>query len=563
MRLVNGGLWPLVLLSFLVASAALTYAFLRRRKIMEYLFPGSAQRRTLAPLSGTARMVRTILIGLAVILSGLSILDPRWGSRTVDATLEGMDMVLVFDISRSMMTPDIVPDRLEKSRRLAGQLLQSLPGNRTGIVAFAGYAFPVIPLTTDPDAAMLFIDDLSVSQTDVQGSNLEDALRKALELFEKDSLTHKAIIIFTDGEDMEYNPMSQVKEAADRGITVYTVGMGTPAGAVVPLLDENGRKIDNLRNNGQSVVSRLNQPLLEKIASETRGSYYTGNEQSMVVLSRVLDNARKSRFSNNSYEYMEPQFQVFLLLALLCLAGAFFLPERACAKAVPVILGLFFSGCLLLNPGNLYSSTPSRASDLFRKGQYEEAAKLFQKALVDDPRSEKLLFNQGASFYENKEYDKALRSFSSLTNSRDPVLRDRAIYNMATSMARAGDTAGALRQYGRLLENLPPMSDLYQKTLKNIVYLKEQKRQQEENKNNSKDSSKDKQDPKQQQNGQNQDNSQEKDKENKEQEAQEQKPLRPTEIENMLNLAQSEEKKHAENREKADKMRLQKPKYEW
>ncbi len=311
MHLANGSIWSWILIFVSIITAIIIYSYFRKKNLINKLFSKSQQNLLLSNLSQPARAVKIISLILALFFICFAVLDPRWGTKSVQATIEGIDVVFVLDISKSMTTPDVVPNRLEVSKKLSSQLMSLLLGNRIGITAFAGYAFNIIPLTTDINASSVFLNELTTDMIDVQGTNLEDAIKKAMELFEKDTLTHKAIVIFTDGEDYEFSPLNQVQLAKEKGITIFTVGIGTPNGGQIPLYDDKGNIIDYLKKDGKTVTSRLNEALLTKISEETKGFYISGNENSMISLAKRLDEIKKSRFGSNIYEFHGTAVPVF------------------------------------------------------------------------------------------------------------------------------------------------------------------------------------------------------------------------------------------------------------
>lgn len=556
MHLANGGWAVFVFIVVVLLTALVLFAFYRKTYLIRSLFSRNQQEFLLSNLNQPARLLRTFALLLALYFIAFSALDPRWGTKNVQADIEGIDIVFIMDISRSMLTPDAVPNRLEASKRLSVQLMNLLLGSRIGITAFAGYAFNVIPLTTDVNAAALFLNELSPDMMDVQGTNLEDAIKKALELFEKEALTHKAIVIFTDGEDYEFSPLNQVRLAREKGIAIFTVGVGTPNGGSIPLFDANGNQVDFLKKDGQVVVSKLNDKLLAQIAAETHGIYVYGNENSIITLSKRLDEIKKSRFGSNLYEFMEPQFQYFLVIGLLLLFIYLLLPDRKMpGSAVSIVIAVL----LLSFGGRAFSSDASSGCREYKKGNYDQALEYFQRSIVKDPANEKVRFNEGDALLKLKKNDDSIRAFGGLIRSKDRGIRGKSLYNLGNAYLEKGDVTNAVMYYRSVLENEKPGSKLYKKALNNLLFAKrmppQQQQQQQQNDRNKQDQDK-KQEPGKQ------DRQKDKDKQNRPDQQPQAEPVSPSQVENLLNLIEEEEKKHIGKKERDKTVRVY-PQNEW
>jgi Ca-activated chloride channel family protein len=563
MHLANGGFLPWFIAGFVLLSVLVLLSQAKRESILSAFFTPSAKNTALSHFDVRARRIRIALLLGALFFIGFAALDPRWGSRRIENQLEGIDAVFLMDVSESMRTPDVVPDRLENAKKLAIQLMSLLTGNRIGLAAFAGYGFQVSPLTTDADAVTMFLSELTPDMVDVQGSNIEDAIRKALALFQKNALTHKAIILFTDGEDTEFKPMDAAKEARDQGVSLYTVGVGTRNGLPVPLFDENGNLTNyQVNSDGHQVISRLNEQLLSDIASVTGGASYPGTPGGMIDLANKLDAMNKARFGANVYEFMEPQYQYFLGIGILLLLLSSLLPERRLkfptAKTAPLLL----LALLLAAPSGLHASDASRASSDWKKGDYDSALRGFQKSLVQDPKNEKLLFNQGNALLGLTNFDSAAASYAQLTNSADPDIRWRSAYNLGASYLDKKDFGNAIEQYGRILTEAPEKSPYYRNSLLNFLYAKEQMKEQQKQQKQNGNSGQDNKDQKNQQTGNDKKDQKQNQKQDQQKSDQAMKPISPTEAENLLNLIAQEEKKHFGRKEVRSGTRVN-PKNPW
>jgi Ca-activated chloride channel family protein len=555
MHLANRDIWLWILLAVLALTGLIIWSFMRRRSIVRRAFSEGQKASLLSNFSPGARLFRTIILGMSLFFLGLAILDPRWGSQAVEREMSGIDIVFLMDISASMDTEDVPGSRLGYAKQLSQQLMSLLAGNRIGVAGYAGFGFKVIPLTADINAAILFLNELSTSMIDIQGSNLEDGLKTAMELFDKQALTHRAIVVFTDGEDYEFSPLEQAKQAKQSGIRVYTLGIGTPEGAKVPILDQYGAVKDYMMEGGKTVVSRLNETLLKSVAQESGGIYAPGTEDGILQIAKNLGELEKSKFGSNIYEFMEPQYQYFLTAAVLLLLIFILMPDRKLNTRKPAVPLAVLLLALLLPVGG-YASDASDGVKSYKKSEYQKALQFFQKAITADPKNELLRYNEANSYYQMKQYAPAMTGYLSLTNSKNNDAQAKAFYNLGNAFAAQKDYKNALLSYKYVLDHADPKSEVFQRALKNFVFLKQkfppqqQKDDQKEEKDNkdeeNKDQNKDQKDDKKEKEPKNPDNQQKQ----QQQQAQQQKPISPTDIENLLNLIEEEEKKHLTDKEK-------------
>lgn len=572
MHLVNSKSAILVLVIFAALTALIVLGQVRRRRLVRSIFSDNQRDLLLANYSPAMRAIRLTALALALFLVSFALLDPRWGTKSTEKEMDGIDVVLLMDISASMDTPDVAPSRLGYAQKLSQQLLSLLIGNRIGLAAFAGFGFKVIPLTMDLDAATIFLNELSTGMIDEQGTNLEDALKQAIELFQKDTLTHKVIVMMTDGEDSETDPMSQVKIAKENGITIFTVGIGTPAGGEIPILDEHGNPAGFLEDRGQKVVSKLNEALLTRIAAETGGAYYAGSEDSIIKLAQQLDQIKKSRFGTNMYEFMEPQYQYFLLMALLLLFVFMFLPDRRVrvpsavskgAGAVMVLAALFL-------PATMHASDASEGVLAYRRSDFKTAVEDFRKAILRRPNDQRLRYNEAGSYYGSQDYRHAVEDFSALIGSRRDDLRERSLFNLGNSFYKMQNLPAALNAYRQVIDSADPSSFLYQKAVNNYMLAKQQLQQQQQNQNQTNQNQQQQQQnqnqtnqnqQQQQQNQTNQNQQQQQSQSQTNRQAQPQ-PVSPSDVESLLNLIAEEEKQHLSEEQRRQGLMIV-PRHRW
>jgi Ca-activated chloride channel homolog len=261
------------------------------------------------------------IAALALLVIGAA--GPEWGRQVVRRSASGSDVVLLMDVSASMDARDVPPSRLEEARREALAVLDRLEGSRVGVVAFAGDAVRLCPLTLDRGAVRLVLESVTTSSVSEPGTDLGRGLRMAMKVLPGGRRTEQVIVVWTDGEDLEHGATSAVEELARSGYRVLAVGVGTPAGDVIPVLDDQGRAVDVKREEGGGAVrSRLDEPLLRTLARRTRGAYFSasrpGGELPRLIgaLGGVARSARGSRL----VEQPVPRFPWFAALAAALIA---------------------------------------------------------------------------------------------------------------------------------------------------------------------------------------------------------------------------------------------------
>src|SRR6266536_6182493 len=250
-------LWGLLLIPLLIAL------FIRSeqrglRRLREFV-----SARLLPQLAGTVNRPRRVLrfalqlLGLAFAIASLA--QPRWGYTFEDVKRKGLDLLIAVDTSRSMLSNDVPPNRLERVKLAAQDLINELEGDRVGLIAFAGRAFLQAPLTIDYEAAVESINDLDTKTIPEGGTNISEAINLAVNTFGKSAAGNRALIIFTDGEELSGDAMQSAKIAADTGVRIFTVGVGTPEGSLIPISGEDGGTAFVKDSAGQVVKSKLDE----------------------------------------------------------------------------------------------------------------------------------------------------------------------------------------------------------------------------------------------------------------------------------------------------------------
>ncbi len=294
-------------------------------------FAGAGTLARMVPGNSNLRvLIKFLLLRHALSFIVVAVAGPQFGTRLAEVRSEGIDLVVAIDVSNSMECEDLRPSRMEAARRSMEQLIDKLRGDRLGIVFFAGEAFVQLPITADRSAAKLFLNAVNTNSVGTQGTAIGAAIDLARESFEKDVPGSKAIIVITDGENHEDDAEGAARAAAEAGIVVHTIGMGTPEGGPLPVR-RNGQVTGFRKDqNGTTVVSRLNEPMLQRIAAEGKGMYVRATSTSsgmdqLVADLRSLDTAEKGSFMYTSHE---DQFQYPLGIGILLTMVGLGLGER-------------------------------------------------------------------------------------------------------------------------------------------------------------------------------------------------------------------------------------------
>ncbi|WP_369752799.1 VWA domain-containing protein [Flavobacterium sp. WC2409] len=269
-----------------------------------------------------------ILLALAGLILGL--VNPKIGTKMETVKREGIDIVFAMDVSKSMLAEDIAPSRLEKSKQLVSQIINQLGNDRIGIVAYAGSAFPVLPITSDYSVAKMFLQSMNTEMVSSQGTSLDEAIKLSGTYFDDKSKTSKLLILISDGEDHSEGAQAAAEEANKQGMRIITIGVGTEKGGTIPL-KRNGIVESYVRdNNDQVVVTKLNRAGLETIAKATKGGYVDGSNTKEVLeyIKNTLNTIQKTEFEATQMADFQSQFQWFLGFAFILLFLDLFLLER-------------------------------------------------------------------------------------------------------------------------------------------------------------------------------------------------------------------------------------------
>lgn len=315
------------------------WSFMKKRKLLQRIGDEELLEQLTRSVNRHKQIWKTVLILFIFILMVFALADPQIGTRLEEVKRKGVDIFVALDVSKSMLAEDVAPNRLEKAKHEVSEFIDRLQGDRIGLICFSGISFVQMPLTLDYSAAKLFLSNIDTDMIPQPGTNISSAIQTASESFVTKELKHKVLILITDGESHQGKPLESAKEAVKNGIIIYTIGIGSPQGAPIPVFDQYGNRTGYKKDNeGNVITTKLDALTLEKIAFETGGKYYissTGESE----LEKIYDDIaklEKKELASRQFTQFEDRFQIFLLLAVILLIVETLLGEKRKIKRLKV-----------------------------------------------------------------------------------------------------------------------------------------------------------------------------------------------------------------------------------
>ena len=458
------------------------------------------------------------LLAFASIVIGLA--NPQLGTKPQKVKREGIEIIIALDISQSMLSEDIKPNRLERARQSIYSLTDKLVNDKIGLICFAGASYLHLPLTTDYSAAKLITSTVNTDLIQTQGTAIGSAIELATKSFSEGDKISKALVIITDGENHEDDAISAAKDAANKGIKVHCIGMGSIKGGPVPLY-RNGNKIGFLEDdNGNTVITKLDANALGQIASTGEGNFIRGNTTDTDILDLIknLSGMKKSEFETKIYLEYESYFQYFLAFGLILLflevlfnnkKSKFWTKINLSSTTVfLLVISLFY----ILNVNNLYAADNNtfEGNKLYKdkkfkdaEQKYKNSIKILNKDAENDNNDKSIInkkeiakFNLGNAAYKQDSTNNSIDSYLDIVNStKNKELKSKAYYNLGNSYLKDKKYQESINAYINSLKNNPEDKD----TKYNLEYARQmlatQEKQNQQNKDNKEDKdSKNKQD---------------------------------------------------------------------
>ncbi len=441
-------------LAVLAAMALAAYAVWARSRAAKRFATSNLAASMLPPSRWAMHWVSSILVATVLGLITLAVIDIRWGKTTRDVPQKGLEVVFALDVSRSMLAEDVTPNRLERAKQQISDMIDEMAGDRIGLVIFAGDASQSVPLTNHYDDFRQILESVGPQSLNRGGSRLGEAIRVSADAFITKTNDHKAIVLFTDGEDQESEPIEAAQAAfADRGIRIFTIGLGDiEQGAVVPLSgeDRNGRPMPSyLRYQGEIVRTKLDGKILSQIATDTQGAYIPAGVQRVNmadVYHKYVASVGQAEFETAKAETYTPRFQWFAAPALLLLLIEVLVVTRRSSKndssasrtlatanvvgraavVLFAVLGTSFGFAADIDS----AQTINAANELVRGGKIEEALAKYAEADAGSSQSDVLDYDLGVAKYLAGDLQAASDLFTTAAGSEDSGIAARSRFNL-------------------------------------------------------------------------------------------------------------------------------------
>jgi Ca-activated chloride channel family protein len=479
----------------------------RREAMLSRILAPRLQASLSGQVSLFKRNLRTALLLLAIALSFVALAQPRYGVVDQEIKSRGRDVIIAIDTSRSMLSTDTAPTRLGRAKLISQDLLNLLRGDRVGLIAFAGTAFLQAPLTLDKGAVLTSIDDLDTKTIPKGGTDLASAIRLAIPAFGKGETMSRALILMTDGEELEESGVEAAKEAAAAGIRIFTIGFGSASGSLIPIKTDDGQNDFVRDETGRPVNSKLDAPRLTEIAKETGGFYLPyGQDAASIIYEKGIVPMEQEETGTLSARkpierYAWPATAALILLAFWSILGEG--RRRRASAALSGLVAVFFG----LAPCSVHADASGISA--YQQGNYQGALTDFEKRLQSGANTPEIRFDAGAAAYKAGDYKKAAEYFAEAMTSTNPKIREAATYNLANSLVRSGEAApekegkisdwkNALQHYETVLKETPSNSqakenrDIVRKLIEDINKQPPPKKQDKKKNQDQKDQNKDK-----------------------------------------------------------------------
>jgi len=529
-------LWLFGLLALPLLAALEAWAFARDQARVARLVARPLWSRVLERRSPRIRPVRLGLLLLGAAGLVLALARPQWGIVREKVEREGVDVVLALDTSGSMATEDVPPNRFFLARAALSSLVARLEGDRFGLLAFEGEAYPLVPLTLDADAVGLFLETAEPGMVPAPGTSLGVGLARGLSMFVDKERHNRVMVLVSDGEDLEGDVDDAVRQAKEAGVVVHTVGVGTEAGQPVPDFDREGKAIGFKKDDqGGAVVSRLNPTTLEAIARGTGGRFFriTGADTSLSALAAAIEGMEQKTLAREFSYRRKERFQVPLAVGLGALAAAILIPlprfrsaRRAGPARVAVLVAMALLGAhealaqnppppsiapssapaptatpaptpaprpgvldeVLLRPRRL--ATEGRSD--YERGNHPAALQAFERAATLRPADPAARYNMADGLYKNGKFPEAATLYRSLAEDARSPLAAPSRYNLGNTLFQQQDYKGAIQAYRDALRMAPDDTDTLRNLESALRALKQQEEQQKKQDKSKSDQDKDK-----------------------------------------------------------------------
>lgn len=527
----------------------------RQKKRLRKFGDRDLVRQLMPDVSRFRPLVKFVLLLTALALIILMIARPQFGTKINREKRTGIETIIAMDISNSMLAEDVTPSRLDRSKMMVENLVDHFTNDKIGLIVFAGDAFIQLPITSDYVSAKMFLSSITPSMIATQGTDIAKAITMSTNSFTQQEGVGKAIIVITDGEDHEGGALEAAKEAQNKGMRVYVLGVGSPKGAPIPT--GNG---DYMKDNmGQTVMTGLNEEMCRQIAQAGGGAYIhvENNSNAQDQLDHELDKLAKKEIESTIYSDYDEQFQAVCIIVLLLLIIEVCILDiknpmlknvslfKRNKKAVVAVLFLLVATGVQAQGDRLLVRQGNKQ---FRAGNYAEAEVSYRKAVEKNPRNAQAHYNLGNALLGQRKDSAAVVQFENAAKQETNAMRKaQAYHNIGVICQGQKQYAQAIEAYKEALRNNPTDDE----TRYNLELCKRQQQQQQNQQNQQNKDNKDNKDKKDQKDKQDQQKQQDKKEQKQDQQQQQKQQMSRENAEQMLNAAIQEEKQTQERMKKA------------
>ena len=323
-------LWVLVLIAPLI-FLVIAEVYRVRKEYVFSIASSKVKKHNYSRFNYDNQKIKHALFFLGLFCLVISAAGPQFGTKVKEVERQGVDLVIAFDTSVSMDAQDIKPSRIEKAKFEISRLIQSLIGDRVSMIVFAGTSHLYLPLTTDYEAALLFLHAIDTKMIPNQGTSISSAMDKAIDIVSRDEDKYKVVLLVTDGEDHEGDAINLAKKASEIGIEIHTIGIGSNTGGLIPIVKNDNGQIEYKRDNsGRLITSVLNKNILKEIANAGNGGFYhfTNDGQNYTHINKAIQSMEKRVINSHEYSDYDQRYQPLALVSLLFFLVSFIFPTR-------------------------------------------------------------------------------------------------------------------------------------------------------------------------------------------------------------------------------------------
>ena len=436
---------PIWLLAGLAACAALVWQFRRfdqRQRVALTQFASARLLPKLASSISTSRkLTKRVLFTLGVAFIFIALARPQVGFEFQETHRKGLELLFAVDTSKSMLAQDVKPDRLTRAKLAVTDLVSKLNGDGVGLIAFAGSSFLQCPITLDYDAFRESLDALDVNVIPRGGTDIASAIHEAEAVFKTRTAADKILILITDGEDLGGEAITAAQSAAKNGVKIFTVGVGSTTGELVPVPSENGGTDFAKDENGRPVKSHLDETTLKKIAETTGGLYQSLGAQGeglTNIYERGLTSFTRQDLKAREARIPLEKFHWALLAALLCFIGELLIGNRR-RTPMPRLRTATTAAALLLFAGLVSTqASPQSAEQAYQKNDFAKSQQDYASVAAKEPAKAELQFNTGSAAYKAGDYAQAASGFEKSLKTEQVPLQQEAYYNLGNTKYRLG-----------------------------------------------------------------------------------------------------------------------------